>query len=214
MLSRPWLILAWLLAVPAPVAAHPHIFIDGGADFVFDGDGNLERLRVTWIYDPLYSLSNIVDFGLDVDADGVLDETEKAALAESQTAHWMEGFQGDGYLLRDDVAQALGLPENARADYIDGRAHIVFERPLLAPFRPGADTVFEAYDPTYYVQHSVTLPPALENAEGCVLELVKFQADQLSQEKLAELAQLGTYQSPDDPNIGRAFADRIIVTCD
>lgn len=35
-------------AVPQAPLAHPHVFVDGGVDFVFDATGKLSALNVTW----------------------------------------------------------------------------------------------------------------------------------------------------------------------
>lgn len=43
-------------------------------------------------------MTNLLDFGLDPDGAGKLDQRENELLAESQTVHWMEGFEGDAYL--------------------------------------------------------------------------------------------------------------------
>ena len=47
------------LAVPASVPAHPHVFVDGGVDFVLDDQGDLTTLSVKWKYDPFEALMSL-----------------------------------------------------------------------------------------------------------------------------------------------------------
>jgi hypothetical protein len=61
------LALALALA-PLPATAHPHVYIDGGVDFLFDSEGRLARLRVTWVFDALSSLFIMEDLGIGAEA--------------------------------------------------------------------------------------------------------------------------------------------------
>jgi ABC-type uncharacterized transport system substrate-binding protein len=46
-----WLSSVWLalLAHPLPAQSHPHVFVDGGVDFVFDEKNLLSALLITWL---------------------------------------------------------------------------------------------------------------------------------------------------------------------
>jgi polyphosphate kinase len=48
-MALPAILAALLVLAPSAASAHPHVFIDGGVDFMFDGEGRIESLRVTWI---------------------------------------------------------------------------------------------------------------------------------------------------------------------
>lgn len=130
-------IVALLVAgnlAPAPARAHPHVFIDGGVDFLFDGSGRLVRLRVTWIYDPLTSLFILED--LDIDAARPLSPGDRARVAAYHTA-WEAGYDGDSYLRDRDGPVDLSGPREPDAELRDGRVTITFLRDLDAPARTG-----------------------------------------------------------------------------
>ena len=56
LLSRRALCAAVALAPALPAQAHPHVFVDGGVDFVLGAGAVLEALEVTWRYDEFETL--------------------------------------------------------------------------------------------------------------------------------------------------------------
>lgn len=202
-----------LLAAPIPAAAHPHIFIDGGVDFLFDAAGRLERLRVTWIYDPLTSLLMLEDLGIDPGA-GALSAADRRALAAYQT-EWVEGFEGDSYL--HDGGRRIGLsgPLAADAKLMGSRVAILFERAVATPFRPGPETVAKIYDPSYFTAYFVTEEPRLEGgASGCRAAVEPFEPTGPLMALQQSLFSIGIDAEPEDPDVGALFADRVHLRCD
>lgn len=208
-------LLAGLLAAalsPAPARAHPHVFIDGGVDFLFDDAGRLDRLRVTWIYDPLTSLFMMEDLGIDPGA--ALQPEQRVELAAYQT-EWVEGFDGDSYLSHDDAPVGLSGPLAPDAEVRDGKVVIRFERQVEAPFRPDPEAVVSVHDPTYYTAYTVTDAPVLEGAAtGCAAEVVPFVATSALSALQTSLWDIPPEETPEDDDIGALFADRIRLTCD
>ena len=198
-------------AAGGPAAAHPHVFIDGGLDFVFDDDGRLASLRITWIYDPLASLFMLEDLGLA--ATGPLTAADRAQLAAYQT-EWMPGFAGDSYLRHKGEAVRLSGPVAPEAEVRDGRVVIRFRRDLAAPVHPGHETVAEVYDPTYFTAYRITEAPALEGAPAhCTAEVEPFEPKQglaALQERLLAIPASGT---PEDPDVGALFAEKVHLSC-
>ena len=154
-------------------AAHPHVFIDGGVDFLFDETGRLAQLRVTWIYDPMTSLFILEDLGLDPAAP--LSEADRARVAAYDTV-WEEGYAGDAYLWAGDRPAGLSGPRAPEAELRDGRVTIRFLRDLDAPFRPAPGARVEVYDPTYYMAYVLTEAPRLEGPHaGCEAWVEHFE---------------------------------------
>jgi ABC-type uncharacterized transport system substrate-binding protein len=202
--------LAATLAGPA--AGHPHVFIDSGVDFLFNGEGRVSHLRITWIYDPLSSLFMLEDLGLEERPDGTLDDAGKAALARYQT-QWIEGFEGDSYLSEGDEAIALSGPIQAEADYRDGAVVIRFLRALAAPHAPGPDTVAALYDPTYFSAYFITETPRLENAPvGCSAEVIPFEPTGPLLALQQNLLHIPVDADPEE-SVGHLFADRVVLAC-
>ena len=42
-------------SIAPPASAHPHVYIDMKTAFHFDAKGQLDALRVVWIFDEFYS---------------------------------------------------------------------------------------------------------------------------------------------------------------
>jgi len=212
-LPRSAALLATLVAgAVGPASAHPHVFIDGGLDFVFDDAGRLRSLEVTWIYDPLTSLFMLEDLGLT--ASEPLAPADRERLAAYQT-EWVPEFEGDSYLRHGGETVGLSGPVTPRADVRAGQIVIVFRRDLDTPIRPGDRTVAEVYDPTYFTAYRITEAPELEGAaEGCRAEVEPFEPTSglaAIQERLLAIPIDG---EPDDPDIGALFAEKIHLTCD
>ncbi len=199
-----------------PGLAHPHIFIDGGFDLVFDAQGRLDRLRVTWIYDPLTSLFMLEDLGISADTADRMGAEDQKRLAAYQT-EWEPGFEGDGYLWSKGARVGLSGPIDPTARVRDGKVEISFLRDVAAPFRPGPaleDTVIEAYDPSYYTAYAITATPGIEGKAGsCRTRVVPFEPDgplAALQEKLQAIPVDGDPEG--EP--GALLADKVLVACD
>lgn len=209
---RAALALTAALAAPVAATAHPHVFIDGGVDFLFDGQGRLSELRVTWIYDPMSSLFMLEDLGI-TSEHHTLTADERTRLAAYQT-EWIDGFAGDSYLYDDGRAVPLGGPEAADAELRDGRAVIRFSRRVEAPFRPGESTMVEVYDPTYFTAYAVTDAPAIEgDAAGCAAKVEPFEPSGPLVALQLSLAEIGVDEDPDEA-VGALFADKVRLSCE
>lgn len=206
----------WLALGIGPAAAHPHIFIDTGLEIIFDDQGRLTHVRVTWKYDDLYSLLLSEDYNLDPDHDGQITDAERAKLTGFD-ADWVEGYPGDLEATIDGKALTLSRPMQPTADMIDGRlisTHLreVTGMPLLADH----PISFKAFDPSYYTAYDVTLPVTITGRQDCQLrqiapdiegQLAIMQAQLLRLDANADLAE------NDIPMIGGDFATDIRITC-
>ncbi len=202
-------------ALPAPpVSAHPHLFIDGGVDFVMDESGDLAALRVTWIYDPLASLFMLEDLGITSLDDADLTAEQRAALTAFQTT-WDPDFDGDSYLWRDATRIGLSGPLEASARIADGRVVFEFLREVATPFRPGPGTTVRVYDPSYYTSYAVTEAARIDGPpDGCRTAIEPFAPTPLLARLQESLAAIPIDGAPEDPEIGARFAEKVHITCD
>lgn len=215
---RAGLALSALLLLPAAAQAHPHIYIEGGTDFIFAPTGQLTQLRVTWIYDALSSLLMLEELGIAADQAEALSAPDRARLAAYQTS-WDPGYDGDGYLWDGPRRVALSGPLNADASLTDGQVTITFLRDLAEPYRPAAGldspgaTVLKTYDPSYYTAYAVTAEPRLEGARNCAARVLPFTP---TGPLTALQDTLSTIPVDGDPagSPGELLADRILLSCD
>lgn len=202
------------LSHPQTASAHPHVFIDGGVDFVMDGSGQLSALRITWIYDPLASLFLLEDLGIAGLDDSDLTPELRAELAATQTS-WMEGYEGDSYLWHDGDRVGLSGPVDATARIESGRLVYSFLREVATPLRPGADTTVKIYDPTYYSAYALTQAARIEGpSEGCVAEVEPFEPTPLLARLQESLVAIPADGMPEDAEIGARFAEKAHIRCD
>ncbi|MGQ0564172.1 MAG: DUF1007 family protein [Gemmobacter sp.] len=210
--------LAALVLSAAPVAAHPHIFIDTALEVILDDQGRATAVRVVWVYDDFYSLVTLQDRGLDPDGDSKLTPSEEAKLAGFDMA-WDADFAGDLYLLdKGTVPVPLGRPDDWSARVEQGRIVSVHVRDLVTPV-PVSDVplVLQVYDPTYYVAYTILGTPLLSGPGAAACAVQVFEPDlTAAQEQLQAILQEYTADQSveqDFPAVGANFAEEARVTC-
>ena len=148
----PFVLTLWA----APLAAHPHVFIDTQLSLVADDQGQLTHVRVTWEYDALYSLLVTEDMGLDADGDGALTETELATL-NGFDMQWVDGFNGDLVLSAEASNIALSGPTEIATQFDNGQITTMHTRALETAIPAGTALTIKPYDATYYTAYDLSL---------------------------------------------------------
>ncbi len=200
--------VAGMMGGVGPVQAHPHVFMDTVLEVIRDEAGRAAALRVTWTYDPFFSLVLITERGLDPDADGVLTEEETAAL-QGFDMNWEPGFPGDTFAFAGERAVALSGPRDGVARYEEGRIVSSHVRDLAEPV--AGLLVVKNYDPTYYTAY--TIQSVL--AEGCGTEVISPDLTEAEREMQAALAEIPADVDVEIgfPEVGAVFAQEVRVTC-
>ncbi len=197
---------------PGASGAHPHIFIDAGLRLIVE-EGRVTEVEVTWLYDGLYSLILLEDYGLDEDFDLVLTEAEVEATLGFDL-NWNSGFEGGLELRRGDVALHIGAPEAVSMELVgEGQIRTTHRRPVSDPGGDGP-VVAQAYDPEFYIAFEMTGQMAVEGAE-CVPELVRADLDAAYAALDAAMEEIGGAVAAEDnfPPVGAYFADRVVFEC-
>lgn len=206
---------ALLLLTAAPAGAHPHIFIDTRFEVILNDRNEATALRIGWTYDDLYALLIFGDLSLDPDGDGMLTPEEEARL-NGFDMKWIEGFEGDTYVLMADKPVPISGPRDWTASWEDGRLSSSHYRDLLTPV-PVAEVplVIQAYDPGYYVAHVILPPAVVTGGNGCSAQVYEADldaADAALQAALLEFAP-GSDVEGQFPAVGAKFSDEVRVTC-
>lgn len=204
-----------LLLSPAAALAHPHIFIDTRYEVILNDRNEATALRIGWTYDDLYALLIFGDLALDPDGDGLLTPEEEGRL-NGFDMKWIEGFEGDTYVLMDGQPLAISGPRDWTASWADGKLSSTHIRDLVTPV-PVAEVplVIQAYDPGYYVAHVILPPAVVTGGTGCMAQVFEADldaADTALQEALAEYAP-GADVEGQFPAVGAKFSDEVRVTC-
>lgn len=210
-----YLATALLISAAGPACAHPHVFIDTRVEVIFDKAGKATQVRITWTYDDFYSLSILADQGYDQDGDGKLTDEEKRRLPGFDM-HWEAGYPGDTYALLGDTPLKLGPPHDYTADFTDGKLISTQLRDIVPAVDPVAKPlVVRSYDPSYYVEYTITDSPKVTGRNGCTGKLVEpdlTAADKQLQEALSKYS-ADMDVEVDYPAVGAAFADEVRVQC-
>jgi ABC-type uncharacterized transport system substrate-binding protein len=216
---RPILALSSALATGltgAVAHAHPHIFIDARIEVLLDDRNRAVAVRIDWVYDELFSLSEIANLGLDADWDGKLSAEEEAALSGFDMK-WVDGFQGDTYALLDDAELVLGPPQDWSASYDGTRITSTHLRMLEQPAEIGGATFYvQVYDPGFYSTYAVAETATLTGGTGtCKAEVWGPDVDAADEALKAALSEYGADESieMDFPSVGKNFAEEVRVTC-
>ena len=199
----------------SPALAHPHVFVDGGIDFVFGPGKVLQAVEVTWLYDSFETLYMLSAEGMSLNAAGGLDEADRLEL-ERLLSDWPADFDGSAHPRVAGEAIALSWPEGLQVKMIDGRLEMAFTRQVLEPFSlAGQQMEVDFYESTYFFDFTLANTPVLHGpAEGCSTEVIPFDPDSNDEELLEVLAKLGREETSGLENVGAFFADRIVLQCD
>lgn len=202
------------VTMPTPAQAHPHVFIDGGVDLVFDDETQLTALDVTWLYDEFETLYLLAAHGLSLNDQGGLDEGDRRALQKALSL-WPEDFDGSAHMTVNGEAVALAWPSAPQVHLIDGRLRSEFTRALETPLTlRGQNAEIAFYESTYFFAFKITNTPRFIGGAGlCAANVVPFTPDPNDGPLLAKLAQLSREEIPQDENVGALFADRIALSC-
>lgn len=210
------LVIAVAFAMPAlPARAHPHIFVDGGIDFVFREDTVLETLEVTWLYDEFETLYTLSSRDLSLNDKGDLDEADRQELVR-QLSDWPDDFDGSAHLSIDGQDVDLQWPSNLDARMVDGRLELTFDRRLVTPLDVAHHKVETAfYESTYFYAFYITNPPRLINDNGhCSARVHKFDPDAQTADLRSMLSGLSREETPAIANVGALLADKVDLLCD
>ncbi|SMY09454.1 DUF1007 family protein [Flavimaricola marinus] len=205
-----------LALLPAPLAAHPHVFVEAQVGLVFDGAA-LVGVRLSWTYDDFFSLLLTEDLGVDPDGDMVLTE-EELEIVRASVLDWPADYAGDLVLTGPAGELPLGPRIDAEVEVIEGRIIESHLRLLADPVDPGPQGVaVQVYDPFYYVAYQVVGEIAIEGTDACAaaytpadLEAAYALLDELLYGRPA--SDVGPEE--EFPMVGVAFADTVMVTCD
>lgn len=205
---------AWLAAPPAPASAHPHQFVDITANLVLDDAGRLISIRAAFKMDETESLYIASEFGLD--PDGPLTPEQSQFVFKAYAKGYTQ-FNWFTHLRQSKEALPIGPPTEGAAQMKDGALTIEWSLPLKRPIRlDAAPILLQFYDPTFYAATYMLAAPTVTGpgADRCDVVLARFEPTEELKRLAAVLALLPPDATPEDPTVGRLFADRMEASCD
>ncbi|MFN3615974.1 MAG: DUF1007 family protein, partial [Rubrimonas sp.] len=91
-----------------------------------------------------------------------------------------------------------------------------FSRALEMPVDPREAVIgVEVFDPLFFVAYTLIGDPVVRGpgAQGCSAALKPFEPTDEILALQGTLFELGPDETPDDPMVGRIFADKAVLTC-
>ena len=147
--------------------AHPHVFVDGRTEVVFDPDGKMTAVRNIWQFDEAFTQFAIQ--GLDTDGDGKLSDAELKPLADINVKSLKE-FAFFTYLTVGRNKANFLPPKEYWLEFHGGRLTLFFTLPIETPMAVGANTLLEIFDPEYFVDFEFPKNPRItliKAPKGC-----------------------------------------------
>ena len=214
MLRAILLALVALIALVAPAAAHPHVFVTVHSELLFDEQGRIKAVGNVWQFDDAFSA--FATEGLDADGDGKLGDQELQPLAKINVESLSE-FGYFTFLTVGEAQQKFMPPTEYWLEHDGVRLTLFFTLPLEKPVAVGKDTTLEIFDPEYFVafEFAKTNPVKLDGAPaGCTA--VHHPPKALDDAMMAILAQIPADQHdlpPDLVEAASSLANYVAVSC-
>jgi ABC-type uncharacterized transport system substrate-binding protein len=202
-----------LLGSAVPLYAHPHVFVDGGVDFIMADEATLDALSVTWLFDEFETLYDLASRGIEPQADGSLSEADREIIRAAY-AEFPDDFDGSAHLTIDGKDIEMDWPSDVAVNLADGRLQLTFIRKLADQIDlTDRDVDVALYESTYFFAFTITNQPTFSDGASCTYVMVPYVAGSQTQDVQQSLAQLGREETPQIANVGELFADRIVATC-
>jgi ABC-type uncharacterized transport system substrate-binding protein len=209
--------LGLLCALAAtPAQAHPHVWIKMQSDIVFNDQGLITGVNVSWTFDDAYA--QVALDGLDKNGDGVYDPSELEPLT-SENLDSLKDYDYFTYVRYDGKPQAIGTPIDAGQIYSENKLQLHFQVPLVTPLDPTkGEFVLKTYDPEFFIafDYEKDAPVSVigNMPKTCELVVKPVPTDAELDQTKAMLATKGTdWKPPEDEDFGSLFAQPVTIQC-
>jgi ABC-type uncharacterized transport system substrate-binding protein len=199
--------LVTLAALPA--AAHPHAWIDMHSEVMLDDQGDMEGLRLYWVFDEWYTATIASEF-----AKSDTLSTEFLTSLARQNLDNLAEYDYFTKVLVDGEKASIGKVTTFDTGLMSERLWLRFEVPLSKRVDPRKSKVsYKVYDPTYYIEilHVEDNPVTFKGkgADQCSAKVIDanptFEAVALA--SAIDVTQTG------GENLGELFAQTVDVSC-
>ncbi len=208
-----------LLALPLPSHAHPHMWVEGKVQLMFNAQGAVTGVTQTWTFDEMFS--SYAKQGMPTGSDNKppqaeLDKIGKSwidALADPMSHYFTRITHGNSEV-PTGPAQRVRVNWNSDTEQMS----LQFELPLLTPLTPGhRPLTVSVADPTLYVAYSFDSPDAIEllaAPERCQAKYeMPKRLDTQTAQRLAALGPEVTELPSDLMAITQTLQHRVVLTC-
>lgn len=199
------------LALAQRAEAHPHVWVTGRSEIIFDQTGLVKAIRNTWVFDEMYSAFATEGLG----KDGKPPAPEELAPLAKTNIESLAEFDDFTYAKEAGAKVVFAEPIDYGLDVRDDKRVVLhFTLPLKTPASAKKAFSLQVYDPAYFVAFSFEPkdPVTLVNApKGCSANMLG--ADPLQANESQKLSEAFFSGLSPGTNFGVKLADRIIIAC-
>ncbi|MCA3555935.1 DUF1007 family protein [Aestuariivirga sp.] len=205
-----------LLCLAAPAQAHPHVWIQMQSGLVFNDQGLISAVNVSWTFDDGYAQMALD--GLDKNGDGVYDPAELEPLTR-ENLDSLKDYNYFTYVRYNNKPQAIGTPVDAGQIYSGNKLRLQFRVPLAAPVDPArGEFVLKTYDPEFFIAFDYVKDEPVSvignMPKTCALNVKPVPGDAEIEQTRAMLATKGADWKPaEDEEFGSLFAQPVTIQC-
>lgn len=208
--------LGLLAALSVPAAAHPHVWIEMRSDVVFNDQGLISAVNLSWTFDDAYAQMALD--GLDANGDGVYSDSELDPLTKEN----MESLKDYDYFTSvrfDGEAQALGSIVESGQIYSANKLQLHFQVALAKPLDPKAgDFLLKVYDPEFFIaiDYAKDDPVGVVGPmpSACALDVGPVPTGEEVEKTQQMLASKGRDWKPEQAeDFGALFAQPVRIRC-
>jgi ABC-type uncharacterized transport system substrate-binding protein len=194
-----------------PAFAHPHVWISGQEQVVFNKQGDIVAIKHNWIFDQMYSA--FVTTGLS--KNGVLATRAQLAPLAKTNVDSLAEFSYFTFAKTQGNKVEFGKPYDYWLEELPSKlVALHFTLPLKTPASAKMFFTFQVYDPTYFVAFSLRNknPVQTVNApQGCSVNV--YGADPLNAIEAKKLSEAFFANLSPGANFGMKMASRVIIAC-
>jgi ABC-type uncharacterized transport system substrate-binding protein len=207
-------LLCWAAASPAQ--AHPHVWVRMQSDVVFNDQGLISAVNVSWTFDDAYA--QVALDGLDKNGDGVYDPSELEPLTR-ENLDSLKDYNYFTYVRYDNKPQPIGTPVDAGQIYSENKLQLHFQVPLVTPLDPTRGAfVLKTYDPEFFIAFDYVKDEPVSvignMPKSCALDVKPVPTDAELEQTRAMLATKGTDWKPsEEEDFGSLFAQPVTIQC-
>ena len=205
-----------MFAASGSVMAHPHVWIEMESDVVFNDQGLIQGVNLTWSFDDAYTQMALD--GLDTNGDGVYSQSELEPLTKENMAS-LKDYEYFTVMRVNGEKQEIGDVGEYGQIWSDNKLKLHFQVPLKTPVDPrAAEFSFKVYDPEFFIaidyvkDDPVTVAGAMP--QPCKLMVRPVPTSAELEQTQAMLATKGKDWKPEtNEDFGAMFAQAVLVQC-
>jgi ABC-type uncharacterized transport system substrate-binding protein len=199
------------LAIAAPAAAHPHVWVKSTSELIYAPDGSVTGIRHHWVFDDMFTAFAVQ--GLEAKEKGRFTREELAPLAKVNIESLKEYDYFTFATADGKKAPFVDPAPDYSLDYKDEILTLNFTLPFQQPVK-AKDLKVEIYDPTYFIDFELAkYAPAKLVGAPAQCKLVTELPRQLTFQEEKALAQIAADEKNTTMTWGQVFANKILVKC-